>query len=723
MKYLKNTILFSLMIIYEEILFSYFIFNDISNIFYKIIFSVIFAIILSLIINSVPKKVSNVLKNITVFIIAFIFSAQFVYYQIYKSIISFYSFSNGGQVLQFWQTILNVIKNNFNKIALLLYPIVVRIGAIRAGKLIKGKFVIRIVNAKEKLEELEKLVETEKNKDKINTANNTKTSNDNNEPILSLTIIRKPKKISKFKLKFMKITSKLKPKVKAILIIVVLHIVALSAMSLEDISEENSEIYSTINLYTKSHVPTLMADKFGVLTTMRLDLQRLITNYTDNTILTISNNFKEIETEKIPEYNMIDINWNNLIENESNATIKQMHEYFSVQQPTQKNEYTGMFKGKNVVVFVAEAFNEVAIDEKLTPTLYKLYSQGFQFDNFYTPLFPVSTADGEYITDTSLIPKENVWSISKVSNNYMPYSYANVFEKLGYTSHAYHDHSATYYDRDNYLKGMGYDSYLARGTGLEQRMDCSHWPNSDLDMINATVDDYINDPHFLAYYMTVSGHLEYNTGGNYIANKNWDLVKDLPYSNKAKCYMATQMELDKAIEALIRKLEEKGRLEDTVIIISGDHYPYGLSLDELNELSDYQKDDNFEKHRMPFLIWNSGMSNPIKVDKVGCSLDVLPTVLNLFGIEFDSRLLMGTDLLSNSEGLVIFSNRSFITEKGRYNSLTKTFQKNENTKESDEFNTEEYVDNISKIIFNKYQMSRLILENDYYKVLFKKSEN
>ena len=120
MKYLKNTILFSLMIIYEEILFSYFIFNDISNIFYKIIFSVIFAIILSLIINSVPKKVSNVLKNIIVFIIAFIFSAQFVYYQIYKSIISFYSFSNGGQVLQFWQTILNVIKNNFNKIALLL---------------------------------------------------------------------------------------------------------------------------------------------------------------------------------------------------------------------------------------------------------------------------------------------------------------------------------------------------------------------------------------------------------------------------------------------------------------------------------------------------------------------------------------------------------------------------------------------------------------------------
>ena len=151
MKYIKQAMLIFLMIIYEEILFSYFIFNDISNIFYKVIFSIIFSIILSLIINSVSQKVSNVLKNIIVFIIVFIFSAQFVYYQIYKSIISFYSFSNGGQVLQFWQTILNVIKNNFSKIALLLYPIIIRIGVIRTSKLVKGKFVIRIVNAKEKL--------------------------------------------------------------------------------------------------------------------------------------------------------------------------------------------------------------------------------------------------------------------------------------------------------------------------------------------------------------------------------------------------------------------------------------------------------------------------------------------------------------------------------------------------------------------------------------------
>ena len=640
MKNLKNLFLITFIIIYEELLFSFLIFNDISNIFYKIVFSSIFGIFIHLLTSSINVKLGKIIRNTIITIISFVFGAQFVYYQIYKSIISFYSFSNGGQVFQFWQTILEVIINNWNKILLILYPVVILI-ALHKTKLLNVK------------------------------------------------------KISK------------KNVFSGFLAIFILQISALCAMNF---SNANNEIYSTKNLYNKSHVPILMAEKMGVITTMRLDLQRLATDFNDNTILAVSNDFEEIKSEEVIEYNMLNLDWNAIIQNESNQTIKSMHEYFSTQEPTTKNEYTGMFEGKNVVVFVAEAFNEVAIDENITPTLYKLYNQGFQFDNFYTPLFPVSTADGEYIADTSLIPKENVWSLSKISKNYMPYSYANVFENLGYTSQAYHNHSATYYDRDEYIKGMGYDSYIARGTGLEERMDCSHWPNSDLDMINATVDDYINDDKFVAYYMTVSGHLEYNTGGNYIANKNWNLVKDLPYSNKAKCYMATQIELDKAVEQLINRLEEAGKLDDTVIIISGDHYPYGLTLDELNELSDYKKDDTFEKHRMSLLIWNNQMKQPVKVEKVASSLDIIPTVLNLFGVSFDSRLLMGTDLLSDSEGLVIFSNRSFITSKGRYSSLTKKFVGEEVD--------ENYVDNISKIIYNKYQMSRLILENDYYRILF-----
>ena len=638
MKNKKNLMLISLILIYEEFLFSYLIFNKISNPFYKILFSINIALIIYLIISSVSNKINRIIRNTIIGAITVLFASQFVYYQVYESVISVYSFTNGGQVFQFWQTIVGVIKSNFNKILLILFPNFITWGMA----------------------------------------------------------ITKKGKISKMSKKNI---------AKGVLAVSILHVITLCGINF---SKDNS-LYSLKNLYNNSNAALLTCEKLGIITTMRLDLQKYLTKKSDNTLMVVSSNFKEVEEEKIPEYNMLNIDWDTIIAEESNSIIKSMHEYFSVQNPTLKNDYTGMFEGKNIVVFVAEAFNEVAVDENVTPTLYKLYSEGFQFDNFYTPLFPVSTADGEYISDTSLIPKEGVWSLSKVEGNYMPYSYANVFESLGYTSHAYHDHSATYYDRDSYIRGMGYDSYLARGTGLENRMDCSHWPNSDLEMINVTVDDYINDDKFLAYYMTVSGHLEYNTGGNYIANKNWDLVKDLPYSSKAKCYMATQIELDKAVEALIQRLEEAGKLEDTVIIISGDHYPYGLTLDELNELSDYEKDDNFEKHRMPLLIWSGSMKEPVKVEKLGSSLDILPTVLNLFGVEYDSRLLMGTDILSNSEGLIIFSNRSFITSKGRYNAITKTFYPNEGVDVP-----ENYVDDISKVIYNKYQMSKMILENDYY---------
>lgn len=469
-------------------------------------------------------------------------------------------------------------------------------------------------------------------------------------------------------------------------------------------------MYSNKNLYYKIHVPKVTANKMGLFTTMKLDLNRLIFGLEEEL---------EIEVVEIPEdaieeekkYNITEIDFDTLIQNETDETLKTMHEYFKNQIPTEQNEYTGMFKDKNLVVFVAEGLSNIAIREDLTPNLYKLYKEGFQFDNFYTPLFPVSTADGEYMTDNALIPKEGVWSIHKVVGNYIPYSYPNVFEQLGYTSNSYHNHTATYYHRDQYLKTMGYDSYLAVGTGLEDRMDTRLWPNSDYEMIDVTVDDYINNEKFLAYYMTVSGHLNYTTIGNCMASRNWEYVKDLPYSHKPKAYLACQMELDKAIGELLKRLEKTGKLENTVIVLSPDHYPYGLTLDEINELSTYERDNVFEKHHTPLLIWSGSMTEPIKIEKVCSSLDVLPTVLNLFGIEYDSRLLMGKDILSdNNEPIVIFSDRSFITEKGRYSSLTGKFIANEGIEVE-----EDYAEKMSEIVYQKFKMSAMILDKDYYR--------
>ena len=519
-------------------------------------------------------------------------------------------------------------------------------------------------------------------------------------PLIILIILSKKKVITFEKNSIKQIAIK----ITSVLIIQLIALLCVNFINTDD-------MYSNKNLYYNIHVPKVTANRMGLLTTMRLDLQRFIFGFEEK--LSVQTNAIPKEEEK-DSYNITYIDFDKLIKNEENNTIKEMHEYFSSQEASKKNKYTGMFKDKNLIVLVGESFSSLAIREDLTPNLYKLYKEGFQFDNFYTPIFPVSTADGEYITDTSLIPKEGVWSFLRVAGNYMPYSYANVFEKQGYSSNAYHNHTATYYERDKYIETMGYNSYLAVGTGLEDRMDTSNWPNSDYEMVKTTVDDYINNEKFMAYYMTVSGHMNYTKIGNMMVYRNWDQVKDLPYSNKAKGYLAANIELDKAVGELLSRLEQAGKLEDTVIVISGDHYPYGLTLSEINELSTFERDDKFEKFRMPFLIWSGSMKGPIKVEKIGSSLDVLPTVLNLFGAEFDSRLLMGRDILSDSDPIVIFSDRSFITDKGRYNSLTEQFTPNEGVTVE-----EGYVDKINTIIYKKYQMSRLILENDYYKHVFK----
>ena len=473
-------------------------------------------------------------------------------------------------------------------------------------------------------------------------------------------------------------------------------------------------IYSNKNLYYNVHSPLLTAKNMGMLTAFRLDFQRFIFGFEDKIEdEDLDETITPIVEEKIIEYNKLDIDFETLISNTKNNNIKSIHTYISKEEPSKKNEYTGMFKGKNLIVFVAEAFSSIAINKDITPNLYKLYNEGFQFDNFYTPIFPVSTADGEYITDTSLIPKEGVWSLKAINGHYMPYSYANLFEPLGYSSNAYHDHNYNYYDRDKYIKTMGYNSYKACKKGL--KIKCKIWPESDNEMIKATTNDYINNEHFLAYYMTVSGHLNYTKTGNSMVNRNWSAVKNLPYSEKAKGYLGAQREFDKAIGELLKRLEAAGKLEDTVIVISGDHYPYGLNLNQINELSDYKRDNNFEKHHSIALIWSGSMTEPIKVNKMSSSLDLLPTVLNLFGIDYDSRLLMGRDLLSDSDPLVIFSNRSFITDKGRYNSVNKKFYPVYGLDE--DFNQAEYVKTINSIIYNKYKYSRLILETDYYKSL------
>ncbi len=469
---------------------------------------------------------------------------------------------------------------------------------------------------------------------------------------------------------------------------------------------ERGDMYSAYNLYHNVNAPALMARNFGLITTVRLDVQRAIFGFDKGDSLFIMPDKKEEDNkEEEREYNELIIDWQKLIEDEKDEKIRVLHEYFRDSSSTNKNEYTGLFKGKNLIWFIAESFDYIAIDKEITPTLYKMYDEGFNFSNFYTPIF-LSTIDGEYMTKTGLLPREGVWSMYRSSENSMPFVLGNLFNNIGYKSTAYHNGQATYYRRHLSHPNLGYD-YYACGRNLD--INCKLWPQSDLEMINATAGSYINrDQPFLTYYLTISGHLRYNKY-NAIATKNWDLVKHAPYSDTIKYYMSQHVELDKAIEKIISYLEDEGIAEDTVIAISSDHWPYGLTVEELNEKADNNRDDFFERDRMPFIIWHKGILGQ-EFTKLGSSIDVMPTLANLFGLEYDSRLLMGKDLFSDAEPLVIFANRSWITNKGKYDNTTKTFL-NVNNDEVDA----DYVDRINTMVYNRFYISGMVLDNDYYK--------
>lgn len=461
------------------------------------------------------------------------------------------------------------------------------------------------------------------------------------------------------------------------------------------------------NLYYNIDNSNLYKEYVGVIPSTMLDIKRSVFGFNEK-VVSVNKYVVDIEYDK----NIIDIDFDKFISKENDKTLLSMHNYFKDEDGTNKNKYSKYFKDKNLILFMAESFNSIAVSKDLTPTLYKLVNGGFTFNNFYSPVV-LSTIGGEYQELTGLYP--NIEMLSKVwrnGKNSYNWGIGNRFKNLGYSTYAYHDNQYNFQNRDKYLKSIGLDNYIGCGNGLESRINCNVWPESDVEMINSTVDDYINEDKFFVYYVTVSGHMDYNYS-NHIANKNKELVDDLGYSLESKAYLATQIELDRALESLIDKLKKSGKLDDTVIALVGDHYPYALSLDNINEISDFERDNLFTINKSNFILWNNKMDK-VNVDKVGSQIDVLPTIYNLFGIEYDSRLIIGKDILSDSEGLSIFNNLSWISDKGIYNSIS-----GEYIGDGDD----EYVNNMNNIVSNRVSMSKYLIKYNYYDLVTKKVED
>ena len=460
------------------------------------------------------------------------------------------------------------------------------------------------------------------------------------------------------------------------------------------------------------------AERFGLLTAMRLEMTVREAEDDSYYVETVEPTVTP-EPEKPVEYNVLEIDFDALSGLTDNKKIQAINDYCASLSGTQKNKYTGLLQDYNLIVICAESFDTGAIDPELTPTLYRMSTEGLIFNNYYNT-FPNVTTNGEYALMQGLYPDmsrgKDTASFLFSRNNYIPFALGNVFmNQRGIQSYGYHNFDATYYGRNRTHPNLGYEMKFAR-SGMTFT---TSWPSSDLEMMEQSVDDYIGAEQFHAYYMTFSGHYKYDVNINPMASRNWDAVKDLEaYSAPTKAYLACNIELEKAMAYLMQRLENAGVADKTAIVMAGDHFPYGLTNDQYSELVGYEL-DHFNKYKSSLLFWVGGLEENIVVDEYCCNVDILPTILNLWGFDFDSRLLTGTDVFSDGEHMAVLTDKSFFTDKVWFNT-----NNGEIRYLVDESQLPEgYIDSMIQTVKTKFSISTDILNTNYYHFVFSPPES
>ena len=420
----------------------------------------------------------------------------------------------------------------------------------------------------------------------------------------------------------------------------------------------------------------------------------------------------------------LDIDFGALAKKTDNETWANLDAYVSSLTPSMTNEYTGLFEDYNLVFISAEAFTGEAIRPDITPTLYQMWEEGIQLTDYYQ-FDTAGTTGGECANIFGLLATEGGSSVrgTATHNNYL--TMGNLLNRRGYNGWAFHNNTYTYYGRDATHNNLGYNNgYMGYGNGMEEWVTWQ-WPQSDLEMVKGTFDNLYGDATpFNVYYMSVSGHSNYAPGDNMMGQKNWDVVKDLPYSDRVKGYLGANVELDRAMEYLLAQLKEKGIYDRTVIVISADHFPYGLDDDAaigqlpyLSELFGYDVTDIFKRDHNRPIIWCGSLAEQdlhITVDEPTMSIDLLPTLCNLFGLEWDSRLLPGRDVLDpGTEGIAFDLNYDWRTSLGTYWAGSGKFKPAKGAEIP-----EGYVDQHNAIVANKINYCHAVLTSDYYRHVF-----
>ena len=472
---------------------------------------------------------------------------------------------------------------------------------------------------------------------------------------------------------------------------------------------------------------------FGLLTGVRLDLKySVFGNPAADSFAALAEaeeSASESADADVQSPNIMEIDFDALAASTDDSDLQSLYDYIETLSASDSNDYTGLFEGKNLILICAEAFSGNIISKELTPTLYRLQHNGIYFSDYYQPSWGGSTSTGEFSFLMGLVPTNGTQTIQDTIENNNYFTMGNQMQRLGYFTLAFHNGSYSYYDRDKTHYNLGYDTWLGSGNGLEDYAGNSY-PADDV-AIEAMMEIFMDQEPFSIYWMTVSGHAAYKEDKVYV-EENLDRVTAVlgeeEYSDTVLYYFCYQLALEDALTVLVDGLEEAGIADDTVICLTTDHYPYGLcksstygnTKDYLEEFYDdtYDFDLLWERDRNALLLWCGSLEDEdseyaVEISEPTYSLDILPTLSNLFGLEYDSRLLVGRDVFSDTDALVIWNNYTWMTVQGTYNAATGEYIPNDGYEYD-----EDYVSSIKDIVSNKITFSKLAVSTDLYGAIF-----
>lgn len=467
------------------------------------------------------------------------------------------------------------------------------------------------------------------------------------------------------------------------------------------------QVEKNINLFRSPDVPTVAMNEFGTTMFGIIDLKSFLFP------VEIVDEDYEPAKEAEKSTRQVSEALSYIAKNETNAKYENINNYFLSQPVTDFNEYTGMFEGKNVVVILMESVGEGIINKENFPNFYKLYSEGWHWVNNYSPRNSCATGNNEFSAMTSLFSIYNTCTSNVYKKNVYPEAIFNLFNNKGYSTMSMHDYIDWYYDRSVTHPNMGSMKYL---DAEDLKLEYGSWP-SDAIFFEKAFDIVLssdNEQPFMLWLTTVTGHQPYYNNSTYGEYYKKDF-KEKGYSTQVARYLSKIKVTDDAIGVMIDKLKEAGEWENTVIVMTGDHYPYGLNKNYIEEIVFHDLSD-YDIEKTPFVIYNAEME-PKEFTEYTSYLNIVPTLANLMNLDYDPRFYVGTDLLSSDyESRVMFADGSWKNEKAFYNAST---SKIKYYVEDFEYTPEE-IQAVNKKVSEKNVMSSSAIKNNYFKYVYEK---